>query len=173
MNLIMSEVYRVMFQDKMPRVLPKMEEVLQFSPDRRVGDWFLLKEHIIIRVYGFIHEPYILPAFLKPRIFALEFITKNFIIGNEHLLIFRKASEIKFPLKVGPFIIKNKYPLPIVEGLLQYMNFMKVTKINYDPHHIISHSRKQNKNKAFDHQEIEGLAQRDNLMEYQTHGESS
>ena len=57
MNLIMLEVYKVIFQDKLPIVLPEMEEVLQFNPYIRVGDWFLLKEHIIIRVYGFVHEP--------------------------------------------------------------------------------------------------------------------
>ena len=74
------------------------------------------------------------------------------IVGNAHFLSFRKASEIKFPLKVGPFIIKNKASLPLVEGLLQDMNFMKATKINYDPHHIISQRRKQNKNKSFEHQ---------------------
>ena len=38
MNLIMAEVYKVIFQDKLPRVLPEMEEVMQFSLDRRVGD---------------------------------------------------------------------------------------------------------------------------------------
>ena len=43
---------------------------------------------------------------------------------------------------------------------------MKSTKINYDPHHIISQRRQYNKNKVFDHEEIEGLTQRYNLMEY-------
>ena len=40
MNLIMTKIYRVMFQNKLPRVLPEMEEMLQFSPDRKVGDFF-------------------------------------------------------------------------------------------------------------------------------------
>ena len=114
MNLIMSEVYRVIFQDNLPKVLPQMEEVLQFNPDRRVGEWFLLKDHIIIRVYGFVHEPYILPVYLTPRIFALEFIKKKLIVENEHFLNFRKASDIKFPLKVGPFIVKNKVALLVI-----------------------------------------------------------
>ena len=61
----------------------------------------------------------------------------------------------------------------MIEGLLQDMNFMKASKINYDPHHIISHRREHNKNKAFDHQEIEGLVERANLMEYQSSVESS
>ena len=76
-------------------------------------------------------------------------------------------------MKVGPFIVKKKSSLPVIQGFLEDMNFMKATKFNYDPHHIISHTRQHNKNKAFDNQEIEGLAQRANLMEYQTHVESS
>ena len=92
---------------------------------------------------------------------------------NEHFLDFRKAYEIKFPLKVGPFIINNKVALPVIEGLLQDMNFMKASKINNDPRHIISHRRQRNNNKAFDNREIEGLDERANLMEYQSSAESS
>ena len=124
----MSEVYKVMFQEKFPRVLLEMEEFLQFILGRRIGYWFILKEHTIIRFYGFIHEPYIFPAFLTPSIFSLEFIRKNLIVENEDFLRTRNSSKIKFPLKVGPFIIKNKASLPVVEGLLQDMNFMKATK---------------------------------------------
>ena len=118
MHFIMSEVYKVMFQEKFPRVLLEMEEFLQFILGRRIGYWFILKEHTIIRFYGFIHEPYIFPAFLTPRIFSLEFIRKNLIVENEDFLRTRNYSKIKFPLKVGPFIIKNKASLPVVEGLL-------------------------------------------------------
>ena len=76
---------------------------------------------------------------------------------NEHFLNFRKASKIKFPLKVGPFIVKNKAYLQVIDGFLQDMNFMKAAKINYDPHHIISQRRKHNRNKELDNQEMEGL----------------
>ena len=135
----MSEVYKVMFQEKFPRVLLEMEEFIQFILGRRIGYWFILKEHTIIRFYGFIHEPYIFPAFLTPRIFSLEFIRKNIIVENEDFLRTRNSSKIKFPLKVGPFIIKNKASLPVVEGLLQDMNFVKATKsIMF---HIISFHR--------------------------------
>ena len=68
MDFLMSEVYKVFFQDKLPRVLPIMKEALQVSPYRKIGDWLLLEENTIIRVYGFIHEPYVLPSFLTPRI---------------------------------------------------------------------------------------------------------
>ena len=115
-NLLMAEVYKVFFQNKLPRVSPKMKEILQFSPYRRIGDWFLLEENTIIRVYSFTHEPYgysftheryILPSFLTPRLFSLELIRHKLIVENEHFINFKKASEIKFPWVVGHFIINN------------------------------------------------------------------
>ena len=50
---------------------------------------------------------------------------------------------------------------------------MKATRINYDPHHMIYKRRHQHKKKAFEHQEIEGLAGRANLMEYHLDAENS
>ena len=107
-NLLMSKVYKILFQNKFPRVLPQMQRALQFALDRKIWDWFLLEEHTIIRVYDFTHEPYILPPFLTPRFFALEFIRQKLIVENEHFISFKKASEIKFPWVVGPFIIEIK-----------------------------------------------------------------
>ena len=69
-------------------------------------------------MYGFPYEPYILPALLNPRVFDLEFIRQNLIVENEHFISFNKSFEIKFPWENGPFIIKNKVALPIIESLL-------------------------------------------------------
>ena len=115
MNFLMSEVYKVFFQHKFPKMLPIMKELLQFSPKKRIGDWFLLEEGIVIIVYGFVHQPYVLPAFLTPMIFALDLIRQNLIVENEHFINFKKSSEIKFPWVVGPFIIKSKDVFPMVE----------------------------------------------------------
>ena len=117
----------------------------------------------------FYHEPYILLVFLTPRVISLEFITRKLIVENEHFISFKKAYEIKFPWEVGPFIIKNKAALPVVESLLQEMNFNKAFAVNYDPHHVISQRRYMNKRKAFEHKLVEGLADRADWMEYQIH----
>ena len=95
MNFIMAPVYNVFFQERLPRVLPEMKETLQFSLERRIGDWFLSEHGTVIKVYGFVHQPYILPAFLNMRVFALELIRKNLIVEDEHFLSFKKISEIK------------------------------------------------------------------------------
>ena len=88
---------------------------------------------------------------------------------NEHFISFKKDSKIKFPWVVGPLIIKNKVSLPIIEILLQEMNFKKLFAFNYGSHHIISQRRYMNKRKAFEHQLVEGLANRADWMEYQIH----
>ena len=68
----------------------------------------------------------------------MEFIRQKLIVENEHFISFKKATEIKFPWVVGPFIIKIKVALTVVEILLQEMNFKKSIAVNYDLHHVIS-----------------------------------
>ena len=42
-NFLISEVYNAFFQNKFPRVLPQMKEMLQFSVEKRIGDWLSLE----------------------------------------------------------------------------------------------------------------------------------
>ena len=46
------------------------------------------------------------------------------------------------------------------------MGFQTNNSINCDPHHIISKRRKVNKNRPFEHQEVEGLAESENWSDY-------
>ena len=108
----------------------------------------------MIILYGFVYHPYILPAFLTVGVFSLELIRQKLVVENEHFLNFKKSSEIKFPCFLGPFIIKNKFALPMIESLLREMGFHINVFIKYDPHHIISIRRQINKNKPFEHNEI-------------------
>ena len=125
------------------------------------------KEFTILRVYGFTGEPYRLPAFLTPRIFALEFMRQRLYVEEEHFVAFKKYSNVKFPLKFSPFIFKHKSALLVIEKLLEVMDFQKVGKVNYDPHHIISQRKKLNKNKQFDHRIVKGLDKIENLSNFE------
>ena len=167
MNTIMVEVYKMIFDDVLPRVLEDMRVMLQSSSEGKTGDWCLHKEFTVIRVYGFTEEPYKLPDLLTPRVFALEFIRQRLCAEEEHFIAFKKSSDVKFPLNFGPFIFKNKSALLVVEKLLEVMDFEKEEKMNYDPHHIISQRRKLNKNKPFDHQVIKGLDKMANLFSFE------
>ena len=107
-----------------------------------------------------------LPAFLTLRVFALELIRQKLIVENENFLNFKKYSEIKFPWVVGPFIIKNKSALPMIESLLREMGFQTEVAVNYDPHRIISIKRQVNKNKRFEHFELASLSETTNWLDY-------
>ena len=80
MNCFMEEIYRIFFQEIFPRVFPEMKETLQLSPSKRIGDWFLSESETIIRLYVFVHQPYILQAFLTTRIFSLELFRQRIIV---------------------------------------------------------------------------------------------
>ena len=133
-NSIMSEIYRMLFDQELPRVLDEMKCLMQSSPEGRVGDWFLYRDYTVLRVYGFTGQPYRLPSFLTPRIFALEFMRQRLLSEEEHFGAFRKSLNIKFPFKVGPFIFKGKGALACIERLMENMDFVKDVNMNYDPH---------------------------------------
>ena len=116
----------------------------------------------MIKVYGFTCQPYILPAFMMSRMFALEIIRQGFVAEDEHFLSSMKHVDIKFPWKVGPFTVKNKLSFPKVEFFLKEKCFDMEAAIDYDPHHIISSRRQANKRKPFKHVEVVGLAEREN-----------
>jgi hypothetical protein len=104
----MSRVYSIIFDSDLPRVLEEMKISLQPNPKSRVGYWMLFIQSIVIWVYGYQEGPYLLPIFLTPRIFSLEFIRQRIISEVEHFLKAHKASNLKFPFIVGPFVVKNK-----------------------------------------------------------------
>ena len=118
----------------------------------------------MLRIYGFTGHPYRLPAFLTPRIFALEFMRQRLLSEEEHFGAFKKSSNIKFPLKFGSFIFKSKGALVFIEKLLENMDFQKESKVNYDPYHVISLRKQANKNKPFEHQSVENLVEIANLL---------
>ena len=55
MNSLMPNIYDIFFQERLPRVFPEMKEMLQLSPSKMIGDWFLAEFEIVMRLYGFVH----------------------------------------------------------------------------------------------------------------------
>ena len=99
-----------------------------------IGDWFLLEFETIIRLYGFVHQPYILPTFLKTKTFYSEFLSQRLTFETENFLNFRKSLDIKFPWDEGPYVVKSRDALLIIDSLLKSMGFSLGTVVNYDPH---------------------------------------
>jgi hypothetical protein len=78
-NKVMSKVYSLIFNTNLPRVLDDMRRYLQPNPENKVGDWVLFMHSTVIWVYGCHESPYLLPIFMTPKIFSLEFIMQRII----------------------------------------------------------------------------------------------
>ena len=61
-NRLMSKVYKLNFDTKLPRVSQEMNNTIQMVPEP-TGDWFLNKDHEIIIGYGFIRVYEAKPTF--------------------------------------------------------------------------------------------------------------
>ena len=96
MNQLMAKIYKLFFEERFPRVFPEMMQILQLSNSKKIGDWFLIEFGTTIRLYGFMHPPYILPTFLTTRVFSLELIRQKLIVEEENFLNFKKSSNLIF-----------------------------------------------------------------------------
>jgi len=79
----------------------------------------LAQDHTINRVYGFENEPYNLPIFLTPRIFALGYIRQRPISNQFHFSQHKQAITFKLPQKVGDFFVTLQTTLAVTEEMLQ------------------------------------------------------
>jgi hypothetical protein len=117
----------------------------------------LFIQSIVIWVYGYQERPYLLPIFLTPRIFALEFIRQRIILETKHFLKAHKASNLKFPFIVGPFVVKNKSCLPHIQSKLSEFGFTQLQERKYDPHQIISKRVLASIQGPYEHEHVEGF----------------
>jgi hypothetical protein len=111
-NKIMSRFYSLIFSMGLPRVLEEMKISLQPNTENKVGYWMLFMHSTIIWVYGYQEGPYLLPIFLTPILFYLDFIRQRIISETEHFLKMHKESNLKFPFIIGPFVVKTRSCLP-------------------------------------------------------------
>jgi hypothetical protein len=162
-NKIMSRVYSLIFGMHLPRVLEEMKSSLQPNPENRVGDWMLFMHSTVIWVYGYQEGPHLLPVFLTPRVFALEFIRQRIISETKHFLKTHKASNLKFPFVIGTFVVKVGSCLPQIQARLSEFGFTQLQGRRYDPHQIISKRRLSSRQGPYKHEQVEGFDKLANL----------
>ena len=77
----------------------------------------------MIRVYGFTGNPYFLPSFLTTRIFSLEYIQQIITMDDLHFVAKKLTQMFKVPQEIGPFLVKQRTALKVVEALVRGMAF--------------------------------------------------
>ena len=101
-----------LFNPKEKRISESMKATLQHES---IGYWFLKEKYSMIRAYGFLACPFLLPIFLTSTVFVLELIRHRIVADEEHFTAHRKDSWIKYPINFGPFVVKKPTTLPMVE----------------------------------------------------------
>lgn len=152
-----------LFDPKVSRISEDMKSLLQ---QESVGDWFLRKDNSLIRVYGFTASPLILPVFLTSTVFSLELMRQRLGAYIEHFISHKKSSQIKYPINIGPFILKKEATFPIIEEVLKQFKFRKEIPLNYDPKSIISDRRVTVDRSTFQHSDVPNLSKEANSLEY-------
>jgi hypothetical protein len=74
-----------------------------------------------------------------------------------------KASNLKFPFIIGPFIVKSRSCLSQVQEKLKEFGFAQLQGRRYDPDQIISNRRLMNKHAPYEHEQVEGFDKLSNL----------
>ena len=65
-NKFISQVYLLNHEEIFPRVCLELQACLHPSAKAHIGDWFLYKNYIVLRVYGVEVNPYRFPSFFNP-----------------------------------------------------------------------------------------------------------
>ena len=78
-----------------------------------------------------------------------------------HFASRNQASSFKVPITLGPFTVKNKSAVELIDDIMACFGFQEEPSCQYDPHHIISNRRKKQKIIRYDHKgtvEMEQMA---------------
>jgi hypothetical protein len=133
----MSKAYQIIHDEIPPRIFPECKKLLQLSPDKRVGDWYIFENYTEIKIYGSELQPFLLPVFLNPRIFALEYIRHRLNSDHIHFVSRKYKASFKLKKEVGPFIVNTRSTLQETTNILSNMGFQQGEAWMYDPHAII------------------------------------
>jgi hypothetical protein len=101
--------------------------------------------------------------FLTPRGFSLDFSRQRIISETKHFLKLRKASNLKFPFIIGPFIVKTRSCLSQIQENLKEFVFAQIQGRRYDPHQIISKRILMKKHAPYEHEHFESFDEQENL----------
>ena len=114
----MRVAYRIIHGIDLARITKEGKELLHFSPNTRVGYWFLFEEHTVLRIYEFEGEPYKFHTFITMRFVIMEYVRKIPMSNEIHFKNFRQHKTFHLPREVGPFQVKSLNSLQYIEGFL-------------------------------------------------------
>ena len=151
-NEFASRVYYFIYEANCRRVPQQFQNYLHPPTEDQIGDWFLFPNYTFIRVYGSEEKPYRLPTFLTPHIFSLEVLIQRPHYDELHFPSKKQTSTFKVPITIGPFKVRNKVVVELIDDMIAYFGFVEDFSCQYDGQHLISKRRKKQKRRNYEHQ---------------------
>ena len=90
-----------------------------------------------------------------------------------HFASENQASSFKVPITLGPFTVKNKSIVELIDDIMACFGFQEEPSCQYDPHHIISDRRKKQKRSRYDHKGTNEMEQMANKLTLSSEEEES
>jgi len=140
-NKVMSMDYRLVFNTSLPRVLDDMRIYLKPNPENRAIIHAFNSNRGLWLSWILLHVAY----FSDLRVFSLEFIRQRIIYETTHFLKLHKASNLKFPFIIEPFVVKIRSCLSQIQVKLKEFGFWQPQRGAYGPHQIIPNRILMNK----------------------------
>ena len=87
----------------------------------------------------------------------MEVIRQRFHANLQHFSSRKQASSIKLPITIGPFTVKSKEVINLIDDIMAYFKFPIDVACQYDPYHLIANKKKKLKRGNYQHQGTEEM----------------
>jgi hypothetical protein len=162
-NKVMSKVYTLIFNTNLPRVLDDRGSIYNQIKKKGLGTRYCSCIQQWSGFMVFMNPPIFYLFFPMPKVFSLEFIRQIIISKTKHFLKFHKASNLKFPFIIGPFIVKTRSCLSHIQSNIKEFGFSQLQGRIYDPNQIISKRILMKKHAPYEHEHVDGFDKLANL----------
>ena len=78
----------------------------------------------------------------------------------------KQASSIKLPITIGPFTVKSKEVINLIDDIMASFKFPIDVACQYDPYHLIANKKNKLKRGNYQHQGTKEMEKNVNLLSY-------
>ena len=117
-----------------------------------------------MRIYEAEVNPYRLPIYLTPRIFTFVVLRQRFNSNFIHFSSKNQVASFKLPVTIGPFTVKNKVVVQLIDEIMACYEFEEDQSCQYDTHHIISDKKKELRRGGYEHKGITEMEKLENKL---------
>ena len=167
-NEFASRVYFLIFEVNYPRVPQHFQMYFHPHTKNQIGDCFLYHDYTVIRIYGYEEQPYRLLTFLTPKFFSLEVLRQRLHSDELHFSSKKQTSSFKVPITVGPFTIRNKVAIELIDDIMACFRVIPDEVCQYDPLQLISKKKKKQRRGNYEYHGTPEMMELENKLTLHT-----